>query len=171
MKHFFCFIIIVFLVACNTKESARVESTSTDSASQNSAASHFDASSLMAKANTFKPESDSTTSPLDVWGSDNLEGLKRQFGDPVTLNAVDSIFIASKPYRENVVSTRLHSWMPMKAAGKAEEWAWVWYTDYSTGADGQKDSTDYQEIWRLNKGSKATVSQVGIRKNPAPAKN
>jgi hypothetical protein len=171
MKRSFYVIAIGFLAACNANESARVESIKTDSASKDAPLPFFNPPSLTAKPKTGKSEPDSIDTQLNPWNHSHLENLKEKFGDPATLNAVESIFVASKPYRDSVVDTKLHSWMPLQAAGKPERWALVWYTDYLIGVDGKKDSTEYQEIWRINKSGKATVSQMGIRRAPVPTKN
>jgi hypothetical protein len=81
--------------------------------------------------------------------------------------SADSLIAATKPYRNSLgtVSSTVHAWVPLKATEKNENWVLLWYTEYKTDARGKKDSTEYQETWRLNKDGKADMMMQYMRKN------
>jgi len=84
----------------------------------------------------------------------------------------DSIVAASKTFRNTLgtVSTQVHAVVPLKSTDKNEDWVLVWFKEYTTDAKGKKDSTEFQETWRLNKEGKADLLYQYQQNKPAPKK-
>lgn len=178
MKKFFLFLSLGFLAACNSNDAAKVESMKTTD-------------STAKKDNITYPYSPSYTSQFEIgdpahsktildlakdWDNNNLDHSKQFFADTVTMftadgtvmtGSADSLIAATKPYRNSLgtVSSTVHAWVPLKATEKNENWVLLWYTEYKTDAKGKKDSTEYQETWRLNKEGKADMMMQYMRKN------
>lgn len=179
MKQLFLIASLGFLAACNSDNSAKVESMKTaDSTSKKEEITYPYTPSYTSKFEMGDPAHSKTI--LDLfkdWDNNSLDHSKQLFADSVTLytadgtvmsGPADSIIAATKSYRNNLgtVSSKVNAWTPLKATDKDQNWVLVWYTEYRTAADGKKDSTEYQETWRLNKEGKADVLLQYKRNNP-----
>jgi hypothetical protein len=182
MKQVLFLFVIGFLAACNAGDNATVKSeTATDSTAKNTEPAYAYTPSYTSKFEIGDPAHSKAILDLAKdWDNNSLDHSKQLFADSVTLytadgtvmsGPADSIIAASKPYRNSLgtVSSTVHAWTPLKATDKNENWVLLWYTEYTTAANGKKDSTEYQETWRLNKQGKADLLMQYMRKNP-PAK-
>ena len=102
------------------------------------------------------------------WDNNNLDNSKDKFADSVTLifgsgdmmaGTRDSITAMSKAFRNTMgtVNTQVHAVVPLRSTDKNEDWVLVWFQEYRTDAKGKKDSTEFQETWRINKDGKADL--------------
>lgn len=178
MKKIFLFLSLGFLAACNSNDSAKVESMkSVDSTAKKDNTSYPYTPSYTSQFAIGDPAHSQTVLGLAKdWDNNNLDHSKQFFADTVTLytsdgtvmrGSADSLIAATKPYRNSLgtVSSKVHAWVPLKATEKNENWVLLWYTEYKTDAKGKKDSTEYQETWRLNKDGKADMMLQYMRKN------
>ena len=179
MKHFVLFLSIGLLAACNANDSAKVQSIKkTDSTTHSENVTYpYSPSYTSNFAIGSEAHSKTILNLAKDWDNNDLDHSKQLFADTVTLytadgtvmhGPADSIIAASKPYRKSLgtVSSTVHAWTPLKATDKDENWVLLWYTEYKTAADGKKDSTEYQETWRLNKEGKADMMLQYKRNNP-----
>ena len=112
------------------------------------------------------------------WDNNMLDNSKDKFADSVTLifgsgdmmaGKRDSIIAQSKAYRSRyaTVTSQVHAVVPLKSTDKNEDWVLVWFKEYTTDANGKKDSTELQETWRLNKDGKADLLYQYQQNKPA----
>ena len=59
---------------------------------------------------------------------------------------------------------------PLKSTDKSENWVSVWFTEHRTNEAGKKDSSYFQETWRLNKDGKVDRFYQYEAKTAPPAK-
>jgi len=115
------------------------------------------------------------------WDNNMLDNSKDKFADSVTLvlgsgemmaGKRDSIIAQSKAYRNQFtnVTSQVHAVVPLKSTDKNEDWVLVWFKEYRTDSAGKKDSTEFQETWRLNKDGKADLLYQYQQNKPAPKK-
>src|SRR5215203_639703 len=102
------------------------------------------------------------------WDNNNIDNSKDKFADSVTLifgggdmmaGKRDSIIAQSKSFRNTLgtVNTQVHAVVPLRSTDKNEDWVLVWFKEYRTDAKGKKDSTEFQETWRINKDGQADL--------------
>lgn len=115
------------------------------------------------------------------WDNNTLDNSKDKFADSVSLmfgsgdvmiGKRDSILAGSKAFRNSLgtVTSKVHAVVPLKSIDKNEDWVLVWFKEYTTDASGKKDSTEFQETWRLNKDGQADLLYQYKQNKPAPAK-
>ena len=115
------------------------------------------------------------------WDNNNLDNSKNRFADSVSLmfgsgdmmaGSRDSIIARSKSFRNGLgtVSTQVHAVVPLRSTDKKEDWVLVWFKEYRTDAKGKKDSTEFQETWRLNKDGQADLLYQYQQNQPAAKK-
>ena len=168
-KSFFIISLFAF-AACNSGPDTKVESmSSSDSTSSG-------ADIIMPYTATYSSkfemgDSKNTKTILDLykdWDNNNLDNSKDKFADSVTLifgsgdmmaGKRDSITELSKTFRNTLgtVNTQVHAVVPLRSTDKNEDWVLVWFKEYRTDAKGKKDSTEFQETWRINKNGQADL--------------
>ena len=152
--------------ACNPgSENAKVETMATDSTKTDNLNYPYTAD-YSSKFEIGDPNNSMTV--LQVykdWDNNTLDNSKNIFADSVIMafsdgtvlsGSRDSVFNAVKQFRNTMgtVTTVPVAWTPLKSTDKSENWVSVWFTEHRTAANGKKDSTYYQETWRLNKDGK-----------------
>jgi hypothetical protein len=79
------------------------------------------------------------------------------FSDGTRLSGTrDSVLNFVKKVRATIgsITSDLTAWMPLRSTDKNEDWVAVWFTEHRVSPAGKKDSSYYQETWRLNKDGK-----------------
>ena len=169
-KLLFLFSLAAF-AACNSSNDATVDSTSsTDStvtASDNITYQYT--ADYSSKFEMGDPKNVKTIFDLYTdWDNNNLDNSKDKFADSLTLvfgsgdvmaGTRDSLTELSKVFRNTLgtVNTQVHAVVPLRSTDKNEDWVLVWFKEYRTDAKGKKDSTEFQETWRINKDGKADL--------------
>lgn len=169
MKKIFAFFCLSALIACNSGSDTKVESMSTDSATTSTDTAYAYAADYSSKFEMGDPKNVHTIFSLyKDWDANNLDNSKNKFADSVTIvsssgnvtsGTWDSVNAMTKTYRNTLgtVTTQVHAVVPLKSTDKNEDWVLVWFKEYTTDATGKKDSTEFQETWRLNKEGKADL--------------
>ena len=172
------------LASCNSASDTKPESTSSKDSSTTSSdtVSYAYATDYSSKFEMGDPNNVKTIFALyKDWENNTLENSKDKFADSVSMmfsggdvmmGKRDSIVAASKTFRNTLgtVSTQVHAVVPLKSTDKNEDWVLVWFKEYTTDAKGKKDSTEFQETWRLNKEGKADLLYQYQQNKPAPKK-
>ncbi len=102
------------------------------------------------------------------WDKNTIDNSKDKFADSLFMmfssgdlmtGKRDSLIELSKVFRNTLgtVNTQVHAVVPLRSTDKNEDWVLVWFTEHRTDARGGKDSTVFQETWRLNKEGKADL--------------
>src|SRR5688572_19254181 len=161
-KLLFLFILAAF-AACNSGSDTTVASASKDSAvTASDAITYQYTADYSSKFEIGNPKNVKTIFDLYTdWDNNNLDNSKNKFADSVTLifssgdmmaGKRDSIIAQSKSFRNTLgtVNTQVHAVVPLRSTDKNEDWVLVWFKEYKTDAKGKKDSTEFQETWRIN---------------------
>jgi len=99
------------------------------------------------------------------WDNNTIENSKNRFADSVIMvfsdgtrlsGTRDSVLNFVKKVRSTIgsITSDLTAWMPLRSTDKNEDWVAVWFTEHRVSPAGKKDSSFYQETWRLNKDGK-----------------
>ena len=171
MKKFLFLFSVVAFTACNSSNDTTVDSMSssdsTVTASDTTAYQY--AIDYSSKFEMGDPKNVRTIFDLyKDWDNNNLDNSKDKFADSVTLifgsgdmmaGKRDSITELSKTFRNTLgtVNTQVHAVVPLRSTDKNEDWVLVWFKEYRTDAKGKKDSTEFQETWRINKNGQADL--------------
>lgn len=168
--------------ACNSASETKVESMSTKDSSEtvSDSVTYEYAADYSSKFEMGNTDHVKTIFALyKDWDNNNLDNSKDKFADSVTLifgsgdmmaGKRDSIIAQSKAFRNRyaTITSQVHAVVPLKSIDKNEDWVLVWFKEYTTDANGKKDSTELQETWRLNKDGKADLLYQYQRNKPAP---
>jgi hypothetical protein len=169
MKKIFYLFSLSAFAACNSGSDTKVESMSSKDSSAADTASYAYTADYSSKFEMGDPKNVHTIFALyKDWEDNNLDNAKDKFADSVTMafssgevmaGKWDSINAATKPYRNSLgtVTTQVQAVVPLRSTDKNEDWVLVWFREYRTDAKGKKDSTEFQETWRLNKDGKADL--------------
>ena len=181
MKKIFYLFSLSAFAACNSGSDTKTESTSSKDSSATDAVSYAYSADYSSKFEIGDPKNVHTVFALyKDWEDNKLDNSKDKFADSVTMVSSsgeimtgkwDSINAAMKPYRNSLgtVTTQVHAVVPLRSTDKNEDWVLVWFKEYRTDAKGKKDSTEFQETWKLNKDGKADLLYQYQQNNP-PAK-
>jgi hypothetical protein len=184
MRKMLCVLSIAVFASCNSGTDSKVESMS----SKDSAASAND-NIILPYATDYSSkfemgDAKNAKTILDLykdWDNNNLDNSKDKFADSVTMyfsggdmmhGSRDTILAQTKPFRNSLgtVTTAVHSVVSLRSTDKNEDWVLAWFKEYRTDAKGKKDSTEFQETWRLNKDGKADLLYQYEVNKPAPSK-
>ncbi len=182
-KLLFLFSLAAF-AACNSGSDTTVASTSSNDSSvtANDTITYQYTADYSAKFEMGDPKNVKTIFALYTdWDNNTVDNSKDKFADSVYImpsngdlmtGKRDSIMELSKAFRNTLgtVNTQVHAVVPLKSTDKNEDWVLVWFTEYRTDARGRKDSTQFQETWRLNKEGKADLLYQYEQKNAPPKK-
>lgn len=173
------------LASCNSGTNTKVESTSSKDSTMTTANENVTYPYTADYSSKFEiGDAKNAKTILDLykdWDNNTLDDSRDKFADTVTMvmsdgttmhGSFDSINAKTKPFRNSLgtVVTRVHAVTPLRSTDKNENWVAAWFTEFRTDAKGKKDSTEFQETWRLNKDGKADLLYQYEQKNPAPPK-
>jgi hypothetical protein len=183
MKKFLFLLSLAAFVACNSGSDSKGSMSTTDSSAMSSDTTTYQyAADYSSKFEMGDGKNVKTIFALYTdWDNNNLDNSKDKFADSVSMlfssgemmaGTRDSIIAQSKAFRNSLgtVKTQVHAVVPLRSTDKEEDWVLVWFKEYTTDAKGKKDSTEFQETWRLNKDGKADLLYQYAQKTPAPAK-
>jgi len=170
--------------ACNSGKDTKVESMSSGDSTKmsNENISYPYTADYSSKFEMGDPKNAQTMLELyKDWDGNNLEDMKTKLADSVTFyfgdgtmmsGSRDTIIAQTKAYRSmfTTINSQLHAFMPLKSTDKNENWFLAWFKEYRTDTKGNKDSTEFQETWRLNKDGKADLMYQYQQNKPAPQK-
>ena len=99
------------------------------------------------------------------WDNNTIDNSKDLFADSLIMifsdgtmvsGKRDSVFNIVRKVRATVgsITSDLIAWVPLRSTDKNEDWLSVWFTEHRVSLNGKKDSSYYQETWRLNKDGK-----------------
>jgi len=182
-KLLFLFSLAAF-AACNSGSDTTVESASSkdSSVTANDTITYQYTADYSSKFEMGEPKNVKTIFDLYTdWDNNNLDNSKNKLADSVFLmfssgdimtGKRESIVELSKSFRNTLgtVNTKVHAVVPLRSTDKNEDWVLVWFTEYRTDGRGKKDSTEFQETWRLDKAGKADLLYQYERKNAPPKK-
>ena len=178
-KLFFLFGLAAF-AACNSSDDTKVAAMSSpdSTATASDTIAYQYTADYSSKFEMGNPKNVKTIFDLYTdWDNNNLDNSKDKFADSVTLifgsgdmmaGDRDSITAMSKAFRNTLgtVNTQVHAVVPLRSTDQNEDWVLVWFKEYRTDAKGKKDSTEFQETWRINKDGKADLLYQYEQKNP-----
>jgi len=161
---------IAALTACNSNDTAKVESmkSPSDSASQQNViypyeigySSKFeigDSKNALAIANLWKD-----------WDNGTLSNSRNSFADTVEMHfwdgtemkgPKDTVIAAGQKSRDNfsAVVSRVDAITALRSTDKNANWVCIWGMEKDTDKKGKVDSFYLQETWRFNKDGKADL--------------
>lgn len=184
MKRLLFLFCLAAFAACNSGTDTMVDSTSASdsSAAANDTVTYQYTADYSSKFEMGDPKNVKTIFDLYTdWDNNTLDNSKDKFADSLYLmfssgevmnGKRDSLTELSKAFRNTLgtVNTQVHAVVPLRSTDKNEDWVLVWFTEYRTDARGRKDSTQFQETWRLNKEGKADKLFQYEQKNAPPPK-
>lgn len=99
------------------------------------------------------------------WMTGSFESFDKSFADSVSvylangdrmIGTRDSIIGTMKSFRKmySEVKSDIHSVVPLRHRDTKEDWVLIWLKEIYTTTDGKKDSSEFQESWRLNRNGK-----------------
>jgi hypothetical protein len=184
MKKIFVFASVAFFAACNSgTDTAKVDSmkSGSDSSKMDNLNYPYTAE-YSSKFEIGDPNNSMTVLNLyKAWDNNTLDDEKNLFADFDTLNfsdgsriagSRDSVLAAAKQFRNTMssVTSVVQAFTPLKSTDKNENWVVVWFKELRTATNGKKDSSYFQETWRLNKDGKVDLLYQYEAKTAPPAK-
>ena len=171
MKKLLFFFSLAAFAACNSSNDSTVDAISSrdSTVSDSDTTTYQYAADYSSKFDMGNSKNVKTIFDLYTdWDNNNLDNSKDNFADSVTLifssgdmmaGKRDSIIAQSKAFRNTLgtVNTQVHAVVPLRSTDKNEDWVLVWFKEYRTDAKGKKDSTEFQETWRINTDGKADL--------------
>lgn len=116
---------------------------------------------------------------LDLWkdyDDNNFDRHADWFADTVMMimpsgevvKGKEAALNGVKKYRSSFASvkSRVDAWVPLYSVDKNENWVAIWGTEEDTDQSGKLTSTEYQEIWRINKDGKIDFMKQFSGKTP-----
>ncbi len=171
MKKILIFGAVAMLAACNSSkdDEAKIESMKSETDSTSTKMDNLNYPYTAGYSSKFEigdPNHSLTILNLyKDWDNNTLDNSKNNFADSAILafsdgtvlsGSRDSVFNAVKKIRNTMgtITSVPIAWTPLRNIDSSENWVLVWFTELRTAANGKKDSSYYQETWRLNKDGK-----------------
>ena len=110
------------------------------------------------------------------WDNNMLDNHADRFADTITMilpdghivKGKDAVLSGGKQERGNytTVKSNVDAFVPLHSTDRDENWVAIWGSEEDTKADGTRQTTYHQEIWRINKDGKIDFMQSFIGKEP-----
>lgn len=186
MKHLIFMTALFLLAACgsNKEEPSQTAAASTNTATNASAKIDYPLPTLYSP--TWEAgDQKNAIAILNIgkqWMANDFSAFDKSFADSLSVYLAngdkligprDSILAAMKTFRNmySEVKSEIHSVIPLRHGETKEDWVCIWFKEIATTTKGVKDSSEYQESWRLSKDGKAElVYQYAATIKPAANK-